>query len=105
MKKVDIDFQWVCDKKTYFKKIEREKMYAIFNGFVIGYGGVPGNNEISKKMIEIIPVVDKIIINQDFNETQDIPMFSYEIDGTLNVLKIRRLHNIVWSVLNGYCVE
>ena len=55
-------------------------------------------------MVEnVIPYADKIFIDKDYNDTQDIPMIIYEIDRKKNVLKIIRYHKIVWAILDKYC--
>ena len=104
MKNTRIDFQWIAGGKEYNKILDRQKMYSIFNGLAEGYA--EDENEISTKMVnDIIPNADKIAINKDYNETQDIPMISYEIDRNTKVLKIKRCHKIVWAILDRYCTE
>lgn len=104
MKNTRIDFQWTEGGKEHNKILDRQKMYSVFNGLAEGYAG--DENKISTKMVEdIIPYVDKITINKDYNETQDIPMISYETDRNIKVLKIKRCHKIVWAILDRYCTE
>ena len=104
MKNTRIDFQWTQGGKTHNKLIERDKIYAIFKGLSEGYRG--DNNEISAKMIkDIIPYVDVIYIDRDYNDNQDIPFISYKIDMKVTILKINRHHKIVWSILDRYCTE
>lgn len=104
MKNTRIDFQWTERNKEHNKILDRQKVYLIFKGLAEGYAG--DDNEISTKMVEdIIPYVDKISINKDYNETQDVPIILYEIDRQTNVLKIRRCHKIIWSILDRYCTE
>lgn len=104
MKSTRIDFQWTEGGETHNRILDRKKLYAIFNGLAEGYAG--DDNEISAKMVkDIIPYVDKISINKDHNETQEDPLISYEIDRQLRVLKIKRCHKIVWSILDRYCTE
>ena len=90
--------------QNYQKKIDRKDFLAIFDGLAKGFEEI-GDNEISKKMVEIIPEVDEIFVNQDVNETQDVPSIAYYINGNVQLMKIMRRHNIVWSILNKYCTE
>lgn len=102
MKNTSINFQWTEGEQEYKKTIDRQKMYSIFKGLAVGYSG--DDNEISVKMVkDIIPCVDKISISKDYNLTQDIPMIFYQIGKETKVLKIKRRHKIVWSILDRYC--
>lgn len=102
MKNTTITFSWLEKSMRNRKQLKREEVYAIFDGLVKGYAS-SDNNEISKKLIEIIPDVDEIFINKDHNETQDVPFIVYYINGEVHVLKIRNCHKIVWTILNEYC--
>ena len=104
MKKTAIIYEWVERSKKHQKEICREDLYAIFEGLAKGFEKM-GDNEISKKLIEIIPEVDRICINKDANETQDVPSIVYYSNGNKNLLKIMRGHKIVWSILEKYCTE
>lgn len=104
MKNTRIDFQWIAGGKEHNKILDRQKMYSIFNGLAEGYA--EDENEISTTMVnDVIPYADKISINRDYNETQDIPMISYEIARKTKVLKIKRYHKIIWAILDRYCTE
>ncbi len=103
MKKTTITFSWIEKSMRYQKQLRRDEVYAIFDGLVKGYAS-SDNNEISKKLIEIIPEVDEIVINKDHNETQDVPFIVYYMDGgEVHILKIKNHHKIVWTILNEYC--
>ena len=104
MKETAITYGWISHGKNYQKKIDRKDFLAIFDGLAKGFEEI-GDNEISKKMVEIIPEVDEIFVNQDVNETQDVPSIAYYINGNVQLMKIMRRHNIVWSILNKYCTE
>lgn len=104
MKDTAIIFGWRNNEEEYIIQVDREGFYSIFYGLARGYHKI-GDNTISKKMVEIIPEVDKIFINKDFNKTQDIPFIAYSINGDMKILKIRRCHRIVWSILEDHCKE
>lgn len=104
MKDSAIIYEWVQNGQKHQKEISREDFYAMFKGLAKGFEKL-GVNEISKQLIEIIPEVDKIFISKDNNETQDVPCIAYWINGNKNLLKIRRRHVIIWSILNKYCTE
>lgn len=104
MKDTAIIYAWKENGKEHQKEISREDFYAMFDGLAKGFEKI-GDNEISKKLIEIIPEADKIFINKDINETQDIPSIAYSTNGDEQLVKIMRRHEIVWSILNKYCTE
>lgn len=104
MKKTKIIYSWTKGGKSYQKEIDREDFFVMFDGLKKGFQKI-GNNEISKKLVQIIPEVSEIIINYDVNETQDIPHIVYNIDGNVHLIKINRLNDIVWSILDKYCTE
>ena len=104
MKDTAIIYGWRENGTDHQKEIDRNDFYAMFDGLAKGFEKV-GDNEISKKLVEIIPEVDKIFINKDINETQDVPSIEYHVADEANLIKIMRWHNIVWSILNKYCTE
>ena len=103
MKKTTINFRWLEKGIRYHKELKRDEVYAVFEGLVKGYASCD-NNEISKKLILIIPEVEEIFINKDYNATQDVPFIVYYMDGgEVHILKIKNHHKIVWTILNEYC--
>lgn len=104
MKETVIIYSWRKNGNDHQKEISREDFYAMFDGLRKVFEKI-GDDEISKKMVEIIPELDKIFINQDVNETQDIPGIVYTINGKEKLMKIMRRHEIVWSIFNKYCAE
>lgn len=102
MKDYTIMFTWKKNKEIGQKELKRDELYAIFTGLVEGYASVD-NNQISKKLVEIIPEVDRIFINADHNATQDVPFIVYYINGECEILKIKRCHKIVWTIFDEYC--
>lgn len=98
-----IKISWIKNEKQYQTLLEREAMMSVFQGIERGF---EDDNEISKKLVkEIIPIVEEIQINYDFNATQDVPVIycAMENQEKNTVLKIKRYHKIVWSILNKYC--
>ena len=104
MKNAAIIYEWTENGKEHQKEVCREDFYAMFDGLARGFEKI-GDNEISKKLIKIIPEVDKLSINIDMNETQDVPSIVYWTNGDRQLLKIMRRHEIVWGILNKYCTE
>lgn len=102
MKDYTIIFSWKKNQEVHQKELERNEVYAVFDGLVKGYASVD-NNQISKKLVRIIPEVDKIFINADHNGTQDVPYIVYYINGERKILKIKRCHKIVWTIFDEYC--
>lgn len=64
------------------------------------------NNENSSKLIKLIPEMTYITINQDINQTQDVPFIQYKLtDDEIRILKILRTHRIIWAFIQHYCDE
>ena len=97
-----IIFRWKRGGQEYARLIDRREMLVVFEGLVKGFSN---DNEISEKLVSVIPILDEIKINVDFNATQEIPSIVYVIDGKVYVLKIIRYHKIVWAIFNKYCLE
>ena len=104
MKETAIIYSWISHGKRYQKEINRQDFLTIFEGLEKGFEKI-GDNEISKKLVEIIPMVDEIFINQDINATQDVPTVVYYINGNMQLMKIMRRHEIIWAILKRYCTE
>lgn len=105
MKDTKILYSWQEKEQIHQRNIEREDFYAMFDGLAKGFEKL-GDNEISKKLIEIIPDVNKIFINKDINETQDEPFIVYYMsEKEPQIMKIKRRNDIVWSILLKYCTK
>lgn len=102
MKDTKIIFRWTDDGIEKEKEIDRDKVYAVFDGLTKGFAD---DNKISKQLITIIPTVDVIAIDKDLNTTQDVPFIVAYIGDEIKVIKIIRYHKIVWTILNKYTSE
>ena len=102
MKKETINLQWIEKEKMYEREISRQDIIDIMKSLKNGFDE---NNEISKKMCEVLPKTVSIMINKDRNEQLDIPMISLKVGENTYVLDIRRNHKIIWGILNEYCKE
>lgn len=102
MKKETINLQWIEKEKRYEKEISRQDIIDIMKSLKNGFDE---NNEISKKMCEVLPTTVSIMINKDRNEQLDIPMISLKVGENTYVLEVRRNHKIIWGILNEYCKE
>lgn len=102
MKKETINLQWIEKEKMYEREISRQDIIDIMKSLKNGFDE---NNEISKKMCEVLPKTVSIMINKDRNEQLDIPMISLKVGENTYVLEIRRNHKIIWGILNEYCKE
>ena len=100
MKKETINLQWIEKEKRYEKEISRQDIIDIMKSLKNGFDE---NNEISKKMCEVLPTTVSIMINKDRNEQLDVPMISLKVGENTYVLEIRRNHKIIWGILNEYC--
>lgn len=97
-----IRLKWISKGEKHEKMLNREEVMAVFEGLVKGF---TDDNEISEKLLKIIPKAEWLKINQDHNDTQEIPCITYGLNGSVYVLKIIRYHKIVWSILNKYCTD
>ena len=101
--KETITMRWTRDGKHGEREINRQEFWSKFKQLVKGY---PDNNEISKQMCLLIPDLEQIRIDLDFNQSQDVPCITYKIhNGILGFLRILRHHKIVWNTLHEYCKE
>lgn len=94
--------RWVKKSKRYFKEISRQEMLVVFEGLAKGFSD---DNEMSVKLIDIIQKAELLSLNKDTMEDQDTPFITYNIGGTVEVLRIRRRHKIVWSILDRFFTE
>lgn len=93
-----IVLKWKKQNKYFRKEMKREEVMATFEGLVKGFSN---NNEVSKKLTEIILNTSQIKINWD--STAEINQIYYMINGEEKGLPIINAHCIVWAVWNGYC--
>ncbi len=97
-----IKLKWIEKGKLYEKELGRAELMSLFYGLCQGFAE---DNEISKKLLNLIPDVEWIKINKDHNETQEVPCITYKVNDTVGVMKIIRHHKIVWAILNKYCTQ
>lgn len=101
--KETIRLKYVVKGTTYYGKINREQFIQHMAGIAKMF---EDNNEISTKLVQLLPNIVYIKINQDLNDTQDVPYIIYgSVDKKTNVLRIRRNHRIIWAFLQRYCDE
>ena len=91
---------WKKEGKTFKKEIERRKMIAPFENLIKEF---KNNNEISKKLVKVIPVATEIHINWDC--TADVNRVYYTIEGVTKSIPIIGAHSIVWTKLKELCTE
>lgn len=96
-----IKLEYVDRNITYNGEINREEFLSHMQHLKETFS--PQDNQISTKLVELIPNMVSIRINNDVNETQNIPYIWYVTTETEGILKIRRCHHIVWAFLNYYC--
>ena len=64
------------------------------------------NNEISTIMVEYLPLVDEIIINQIRNDQLDVPFIRmHMVTRKFKTLKISRNHKVIWSILDQLFID
>lgn len=99
MRTDDIILKWKRKNKYFKKEMKREEVMATFEGLIKGFSN---NNEVSKKLAEIIPSSTEMKVNWD--STLEINQLYYVIDKKEKGLPIINAHSIVWAVWNGYCM-
>ncbi len=97
-----IRLEYIMAKKKYIGVIDREEFRKNMQYLKDAF---PDNNEIATKLLSLIPEILLIRINQDVNDTQDVPCIWYETLSGQNMLKILRYHSIIWGFLNHYCYD
>ena len=85
-----IILKWVEKGKKYQRLVSREKMLAVFEGIALGFSD---DNEISKKLVELLPYIDEIKVNRDIVEASTSSNKIRDMLGNIielgNKLKIR----------------
>lgn len=100
MRKDNITVKWKDEGKMYQKQIDR----IVFSDLMIVLKEqFSDNNEISTKLVKLIPKIDSITINKDRNRDLDIPIISYKIGEKEDVISINRCHKIIWEIFNEMC--
>lgn len=94
----EIILTWREQGKDFSKSIKRRCLMATFKGLAEGFAN---NNEISKKLLKVIPEATMLHINWDC--TSDVNRVYYTINETTNSIPIINAHNVVWAVLRKYC--
>ena len=97
-----ITLRWVKKSKKHSKEISKSEMLVVFEGLAKGFAD---DNEMSVKLIDIIKKADMLSLNKDIMQSQDTPFVAYNIGGVADILRIRRRHKIVWSILERFFTE
>ena len=59
------------------------------------------NNEVSRQLIEIIPELEEISIDEPRCESMEVPcIVCRKKDNQLHAIAVRRTHRIIWAILN-----
>lgn len=95
MKKKKIIFTGNKEDGMTEKKRDRKKVIKYFEKLAERN---PDNNVISKKMLEILPEIDQIIILEDDLNRKN-PYILYRINDSTRMMEIPRCHKICWNKL------
>lgn len=98
MKESKVILEWKRNGELFSRELERKEIFAVFDGLIKAH---PENCEISKKIVEILPEVDKFIINWD--STVDVKELYYKIGDKSKGIPIIYHHKIVWGQLETWC--
>ena len=100
MKKEEITFIWKENGKEHIKEIERKEFYELMKSIKKSFSD---DNEISSKLVEIIPNLISITIDKDRNSQKDTPFITCECSSGSKIIEIKRYHKIIWAILDKYC--
>ena len=100
-----IKFECRDHEKVYCSEINRAEFYAHMHYLKRVFP--PDMTIISERLLQFIPHMTKLRINEDINATQDVPFILIEQDnsGEFDILKIPRCNSIIWGFLIRYCYE
>ena len=98
-----IIFKRIKNYKMSCNKISKNRLMEVFKNIVIRFEEM-GDNEISKKILELLPEAKSILINDDINKDKDVPFIVVQMKNReKHIIEIKRRHKIVWSLLESYC--
>lgn len=101
--KDEIRLEYVERGQTYQGKLSRREFLEKMKWFIEEF---PDNNRIATKFVSILPETICIKINDDVNQTQDVPHVLYMKRGeSFEMLKIPRIHRRIWRFLKSKCDE
>lgn len=92
--------KWKREGVYYQRQLEKRPVYSLFEQIMKRF---TDDNEVSTKLVEIIPDISHLIIDWDSNTTRDARSIDYVIEGKKDILQIKYHHKIVWENLEKYC--
>lgn len=100
--KKDIDLIYVTGKKTYEGVIDRALLIEEMSHVA---GWFQDCNFNAMKLLDLLPVITTVTVNDDVICTQDVPFILYTTEeiSEPQILKLRRPCNIVWSFIMNFC--
>ena len=88
--------QWSCYKVT---KIDKSEFSVVMKYLRDTF---KDNNEVSSKLLRIMPDIEEIVINEIANSSMDIPKIWCKVSRyTMVGVEVRRCHKIIWHILNA----
>lgn len=80
--------------------VRRDKLFSLMEGIRVNFSD---NNEVSTRLVELIPKVSEIIINEVRNPQLDVPFVRLVmLDGKSKVVRIPRCHKIIWAIFDEF---
>lgn len=100
--KKDIDLIYVTGKKTYNGVIKRDLLIDEMSHVASWFQDCNFN---ALKLLDLLPIITTVTINDDIISTQDVPFILYTTENSAEqqILKLRRPCNIVWSFIMNFC--
>lgn len=98
-----IIFTCIRELEKTEKEFDKAAITEVFDNLATRFDEL-NDNEISKQILKHLPETKEIFINEDYNAWQDEPfiVFVYK-NNDRKMLRIKRRHKIVWSILKSYC--
>ncbi len=96
----EIIFIWKENGKECIKEIERKEFYNLMDSIKKSFSD---DNEISSKLVEIIPNLVSITIDKERNIQLEVPFIVCNFGDATKIIEIKRYHKIIWAIFNKYC--
>ena len=98
-----VTFKRIYKCKMSSNKISKKRIIEVFKNIAARFEEMD-DNEISKKILELLPEARSILINDDINKDKDVPFIVVQMaNREKKIIEIKRRHKIVWSILESYC--
>lgn len=100
MKDRIVVLEWKKKNEYFQKELERYQIIKLFEGLIKKH---PENCEVSKKIVEVLPEVDKLYI--DWDSQLDVKELYYQIGDETKGIPIIHHNKVIWNYLKLWCMR